>query len=238
MVYTTSSNFLHYLLLFLGSCFLLLGCQGEQATTSKTIYANYYIRHSEQERTVRAEASFQEGDSIHNKVSKQFTSVLFGGKEMSFNQMNPKRPFYLFDGESSGAAEISFRFIDDNGHQQEDIVSISGITSFTISNPIIPSKEAQLSWDGTPLGQQESIIMLFTDENNRTTSTIMNGPSQTTQLNIPAIKIKGLHPGKSRLYLVRKNRIASTPEEKTPTKRQVKTVTEFYTKTINVEVTE
>ena len=155
---------------------------------------------------------------------------------MVLNEAKKQKPYYQIIEKRSIPKSVIFRFVNDKGQQEEDHIKIPGIESFSITSPIDRTKDNLLSWKGDPLGNRESIILLFTDGRNRTTSMVLNGPSSSPQLSLPAIKLKGLQSGENSLYLVRKNRAIDNLNVKDPEVRQISTVTEYYTKSIAVEV--
>ena len=225
-----------YVLLFPICCMSYWSCQSDTATrTTKKTFANYYVRYDQEAETLRAEASFQEGDSSQNRSPKQFTSVLFGNQAMTLNTAQAQRPFYLATSQGKKAEIARFRFINDQGHQQTDAIELPYISSFSIDSPINLNNPSSLRWDGPPLAKNESLVLLFIDQQNRTTSLILNGPTTASAMALPPQKIRSLQPGKHRFYLVRKTRRPGQPAQMDPM-RTVSSVAEFYTKAIDVVV--
>ncbi len=224
--------------LFAGIVFFTSNCASDKAEkitlSSKKIFANYYIRYEEDEESLKAEANFQEGDSLQNRTSKQFTSVLLNNKEMGLNEVNPQKPYYQLNIISPLDKEVRFRFINDSGHREEDVIEFARVKNFSVNAPFKRSEDNQLQWNGSPLAERESLVLLFTNEKNRTTSLILKGPTTSSQIKIPAQKLKGLQAGPNNLYLVRKNRSMGD----TKSNRVITAVTEYYSSTIAVEVME
>jgi len=216
--------------------FLFFACKADKKTipSDQFISSSYYLRYLEEEQTLKAEATFRQGDSLANAKAKTYAGVFFNNQEMTFKKLSDANQRYVLNttGEFP-SGDLVFSFINDNGHKEGQPFSFSPMKSLATKGLVSKSKGATLTWEGKALGDQESVICLFSDENNRTTNTIVRGPTDGPQISIPPEKLSALTTGKGNLYLVRKNR-----SRKDEANRSSFAVLEYYTTTIDVEVGE
>jgi len=223
---------LHLFLLL--STLLVIGCQTDPKPkqAEPIIFSSYYVRYMEPERELKAEATFRQGDSQQNAQAKQFNSVTFNNKEMVFKELSANNKRYIFNASMDFSSDdLQFGFINDAGQKESQPFSFSPITKLSVQGTINKSKGAAISWEGGPLTAEESVVCLFDNAANKSTSLIIKGPSNGSQINIPPEKMNGLTPGTAELYLVRKKRI-----RKESGKRISFAQMEYYTKTIEVVV--
>ena len=86
---------------------------------------------------------------------------------------------------------------------------------------------------GGLLEKDESLVLLFSDTNNRASTVTVNGPSNSIEHFIPPTNLANLTLGSGKLYLVKK-------KDEVVEEKRSKTISsiEFYSKTIDVEIKE
>ena len=216
-------------LIFLFAC-LQFNCSSEKQAPQQSLYANFEIRYLKPERHLRAQASFAKGDSINRKPIS-FPTVHFEERAMDLKKLSNKVPRYQAEQHTDYQSSFSFRMIDENNKEINYDLQMSPIDSFQIDGPIQKSKELKLNWYGAPLKENESLILLFTDQDNKASSQNINGPTEKAELSIPAPKLSKLSPGKGQLYLVKKQINFHNDQNS-----KFRSLIEFYTNSIDIEV--
>ncbi len=218
------------------SVLFLFACNADQKepTAEGYIFSSYYFRYLEPEQQLKAEATYRQGDSIQSAKAKVFNGVFFGDQEMTFKKLSDTNQRYILDAKKEYPSDpLTFSFINDKGHKEEQSFSLSPIKNLSANGPVSKSNGCTLSWEGDALGADESVVCLFTDTANKTTSTIIKGPSVGAAINIPAAKLEALTVGAGEVYLVRKKR-----SRKVLDNRQSFAQMEYYSSTLEVIVEE
>jgi hypothetical protein len=227
--------------------FTFCACQPESPTQTpvtdspnmaapEKISTHYYIRYIADEASLKAEATFFAEDGNQKKKARQFNGVMLGNSEMRLDEFNKEKPYYKLERSNEKLGKTTFRYINDKGHKEQDELILPLLERFTFSGNISRSKDNQLSWEGLPLGDKESLVLLFTNEQDRTVSTIVNGPTSEPSIIIDAEKTAKLHKGKNRVYIVRKNRSLENKTGADGTPREVRALMEYYSLTVDVMV--
>ena len=86
---------------------------------------------------------------------------------------------------------------------------------------------------GSQLEQGESLVLLFSDQDNQASSITINGPSTSIEHFIPGKNLINLNLGKGQLYLVKKRQKSSIKDNFISV-----SAIEYYTPAIPVEVIE
>lgn len=213
---------------------LLSGCREEkQEEPPPHLFAEFFVRYLQAEQELKAHASFFEGDTIRSAVPKAFANgVAFQGNSMEARNIPGGTIRYTFEQRSGYADAFRFSFQDDLGQKRETAVAMVPIDSFAVQGGQASLRSGMsLYARGGRLGQDESMVLLFSDENNQASTILLTGPSAGEEYRIPAAKLETLSPGRHGLYLVKKKRIA----EKGDTLSVMADI-EYYTHTIELEV--
>ncbi len=217
--------------------FLFFACKADQKPSSPKvsfISSSYYLRYLEEEKELKTEATFRQGDSLENAAAKIYSGVFFNNKEMAFKKLSDANQRYVLNTTGDFPSKnLVFSFINDKGQKESQSFSFSSMKNLATKGLVSKSKGVTLTWEGEALTDQESVICLFSDGNNRTTNTVLKGPTEGAQINIPSEKLSALTAGEGKLYLVRKNRV-----RKDETNRSSFAVLEYYTAPIDIEVSE
>lgn len=219
-------------------CVLLLLASGcKQAATYKEtnrIFSEYFVRYLESERQIKAYATFFEGDSMATAVPKTFLGgVTFQGSAMEPRNLLDKATRYTITQNGDYSSAFEFKYKNEQREEQHHIITMSPLQNLTIDSLISKSSNLKLRVQGGELSAEESLVLLFNDENNKASSITITGPTQGTEHLIPASNLKGLSTGKCQLYLVKKR-----GEIKESSDSHTVSAIEFYTNTVEVEVVE
>ncbi len=230
--------------------FLFYSCQSEpKSVTTRTeevpnmkagekLFANYYIRYLADEKIMKSEASFFTGVERQKRNAETFSTISLGGTTMRLDKTSKANPYYKLEQNGVQGNKVKFQFITTQGAKEEDLISTPMLESISFGKQLSQSKNGLLSWKGEPLGDKESLVLLFTNKEERTTSTVVNGPSEKSELLIPFKKLEKISLGVNRVYIVRKSRSIEKKQGSDGTPREVRALTEFYSKTVELEVVE
>jgi len=200
------------------------------------MYADFFVRYLETEEQLKAHASFYEGDTLTTSRSVTFDNeVTFQNNAMQPRQIPEDRSFrYVYNGTGDYSNSFTFKFPKSGLGKEEYTVSMSPIEDFAVKNGAVSLSEGMvLEIQGEPFQANESLVLLFTGENNVSAAAEFAGPFDVAELNVPAVQLLGVEPGKNALYLVKKQVNA----EKIGS-MDVTSSVEFYSKIIDVEVME
>lgn len=196
---------------FAAILFIVSGCQTDtpqrQVKSEKKVFARYYVKYSQNDRLYKAYASFSLGDSSINAIATEMAAVSFQGGNMEQKTQPRNDLSYVTERSGEYQPNLKFKYTDSEEKKHPLDLSFKSINSFLIKNKSISqSKGLTLVWDGSALEQEESLLLLFSDQENKAASTTIKGPSRTTEVNIPGNFLKELKPGKGNLFLVRKKK--------------------------------
>lgn len=210
----------------------LIACQSEK-TSSKHIFADFYVRYLETERQVKAHAAFFQGDSLETATPVIFEkNVTLQTYEMKPRQVEEdKKMRYVFNGVGNYDSTFLFQYTDQRGNEQEFKISMTPILDFSVKEGASLSKGMTLQLECEPFKANESLILLFTSEKNQSAMAEFQGPFDLKELVIPAIQITEVQPGINYLYLVKKQQNTF----KRPT-MDITSSAEFYTKAVEVKI--
>lgn len=223
------------------SCYLILllfwgtGCQQDtQSTDNQRLFSEFFVRYLEPEQQLKAYASFFEGDSIKTAAPKTFLGgVSFQGMGMESRNLLDQAIRYTITSTGDYQPVFEFKYKNDDREEIIHSISMSPIEDFVVAPQVRKSEGMTLTVEGGALAPNESLVLLFNDENNKASSITINGPTQGIKHDIPASNLSGLNPGKCQLYLVKKkSEIAESSDAYT-----VSSI-EFYSNTTDVEIME
>lgn len=178
-------------------------------------------------------------------------AILPGG-EVTFQQRkmtvaNTEKPVYRTKfHEMADSFQIFWR--DSAATHQIDLkIPMPRIDSFWFeAKSVSISTPARLHWTGGDLKKGETLVLMWQNQEGKTSTTEVYNPSGMPFLELPAAKLKELSPGKWDLYLVRKHltktRLSKTGKrivegEQTAVAVESEAITEYYTRPRSFEVT-
>ncbi len=231
-------NFRFTLLCCLAFLISLGSCTNEQnatTTNSQQTFTNFYVRYLEDDQELKAEAIFKIGDSLQTATAQAIQSVSFentpmdlkdlGKNGMRYRSKKQGQSFkdkYLFNAQLDAKTSIDYP------------LSINAVNSFSIKEKQISrSKGVTISWDGAPLVKGELLVVFFVNPDKKPVSFTINGPTNKSEVFLEAKNLNRLKAGEGTLRLIRKvlNRLDEDP-------LNVESVIEYYTRPINIIITE
>lgn len=216
---------------------LLCACQPNEKTnhsTAKPVFINYEVRYLEQEKELRALAYFKEGDSLEVATSKTFSNINFQGSAMENQNLGERGVRYILNRKGPYSSNLDFGYKNDAGVPITYDLTMPEVGEFLIKDGIISkNKGATITWKGEALDASQSLVFMFTDKDNKASSTSIKGPTSLSEVFIPSKKLADLTPGKGQLYLVKKQVQNTTDENQT-----ILSVVEYYTSSIDITTIE
>lgn len=178
----------------------------QAAQTGPSTYANLFVRYIAPQGQLKATAAFREGDSLSTAQPVEIPGgVTYQGRQMEARQLPGQQVRYLLDTRSAFAKEHQFRFKAANGTTQEVTLQLAPIDSFSIIGGTASLSEGmELYIKDERIGEGESIVLLFSDENNKATTITLTNPALQDTFPVAAIRLRKLQPGPHRVYLVKK----------------------------------
>ena len=225
----------YFPLICLGLTAFTFSCNNiEPSKEDPFLLAEYFVRYLKPQKQVKAYVSFFEGDSLETAHPKTFFGgVTFQGRSMTPKDLASKAVRYTLTGTGEYEKSFQFRYRDDSNEEQIHVVGMTPIEEFLVQGEISKSDGMTLIVQGGLLEKDESLVLLFNDEQNRASTVTVQGPSNSIEHFIPRTNLANLSLGKGKLYLVKKK------EEVVEEKRQrILSAIEFYSETIEIEVKE
>jgi len=225
-----TSNFLIVSILLL-SCLISCESSKKESIQSEKLQIDYYLRYLQSDKQVKAEISFSEIDSIKKIIPKRMNEVLFQG-----DALDGKRVLNQYRYQTTQANDFSESYSFDyrlNGEEtQKQPISIQPITDFTIKkNKISKTVGTTIILDANALEENEEIIVLISDEDNKTSTIKIKESSPDLMVKILPEQVSNLSSGKGTAYIVRKQLI-----EIDQPSAHVKGKTEYYTAVKALEI--
>lgn len=186
---------------------LIVSCQSETEKSDKTqptTFVHFYMRFLQSDNQVKSTATFSRGMTQETsqpiKVEK---GVFFYNSNMKENFLKDFGVRYTYDFKGSFSDKYLFRFIDPLKGNTEHKLNINSISSFSIEE-ISKSKGMKISWEGKPLNENETLVILINSEKNKLSTLEVKGKTDTPNITISPSKLSAIALGKLKIYLVRK----------------------------------
>lgn len=239
MVFCNMFNGFNMKINFLIGFFLSIffwSCQSNNTSPDipiEPLQAEVYLRYLETEQQLKAEISFTTVDSTKESKPKKMDEVLF--QKLAMQEKKIKNNYrYQLSRIVSLSEQFDFEYDNKGKNAAVPSISINPIEDFFIQgNQISKSTKNTIAFKGKLLKANESLILLFSDSNNKVTTVAIAGPSSDLGITLYPAQIKGLKLGKGSLYMVRRQRIEEKNNDFTLTG-----LTEYYTKVIEVQIEE
>jgi hypothetical protein len=196
--------------------------------------ASVYIRYLGPERTLTAEMTIVK-DSLSRLVAvKPAGGVAFLGSGMEAESLPAGTIRYRTSFRADYIRPMHFAFAYPAGSENRRIeLDMSPLESFAVTRPPSLSGGMSLLLRGGLLEDDESIVFLFTGEDNETRTVIRQGPLRDSVLTLPAPTFSGFPPGLYDVYLVKKQE-----KQFTAGGVAVNSVVEYYSPERQVELRE
>lgn len=211
----------------------LFSCrQGEDPGEDTPVYANLFVRYLQMEDELKVQASFREGDSLQTARPISIEGgVFFQGSSMPERNLQGQMIRYQLDRTGPYKGAFDFRLADEEGRRRSYSCRMTPVEDFRIDNPIRSDRGATLTVVNGRLEAGESLVLLFTDEQNQAASLTIEGPTDTGSYQLTPAQLQNWGPGAGQLYLVKKQ-----TRDFQDGHYQVRTEVEYYTRTALIEV--
>ena len=198
----------------------------------KPLFINYEVRYLEQEKELRALAFFKEGDSLEVAVSKEFSNITFQSSGMKKQNLGERGIRYILNRKGPFSDNLDFSYNNNDGVPINYELSMPTVGDFLIKEGnIYKNKGATIVWNGELLDPSQSLVFMFTDKDNKASSTSVKGPTKLSEVFIPSKDLARLTLGDGQLYLVKKQIRKTIVENQT-----ILSVVEYYTSPIDIKV--
>ncbi len=224
-------RFIYFLLFTVALTFS--ACQPDSKPGKKlkkaTMFADFYVRYLQPERELKAEAFFMEGKEYDKAKPSRMSDVIFQGKLMNERHIPQRGTRYRTERVLPYELPIEFHYGED-GHFE---LYMSPIEEFIVKGDISKSAGMTLVLKGEKLQQNESIVLLFSGAESKATSVTIPGPTEGIEIPVTSDQLKDLQIGPAQFYLVKKQDFKLEKPG-----HSIQGLTEYYTKSIDVEVIE
>jgi hypothetical protein len=227
-----------YLSFFLLSTLFLSACSNSIAVAdAQTLFVEHYVRYDEEDKTIKATATFRVGDSLQNaKAAAIADGVVLNGvplKEtksdagINYNIDGPKTKF-----------DAAYRFSFKNPLTKkiyETEFLLASATNIVVKNGILSKKTGgNIQWEGGALTPGEEFSLRIEDSkgNNSEINIIGNGRNEANYDFRPG-QLDEVTPGKVTIYVVR-TKIQTIQQPNTAVKGKLQT--QYFATPIRVMV--
>ncbi|WCL80471.1 hypothetical protein PPO43_10880 [Saprospira sp. CCB-QB6] len=184
----------------------------------------YYVRYLENSKELQAEARFQQDTGNLVLADKLY----FEGQVMQPKKL-PKVGWEYRYHERPSKFKGCYHF---SYGGESDTICFPTYTNFGLKTPEVSMTSGGLiAWEGQPLGQEESLVLLFEDAKGQVKTVNHVGLTRGSQFEIRPEHLEGLNVGAASLRLVHK----STVIQKIDGQVQVIKL-EYYRKTLKIEI--
>lgn len=217
------------------SIFFIQSCkQQENPISPPTVFEDYFIRYLSPTQDLKAQAILAIGDSMDQVQPLSISGgVAFESSGMILRKINENLSRYSIDRQMEYAESFKFKYNDEAGKPVSYTISLNPIEDFFLKSSVSKTNGLDIVINGGLLAENESIVFLFSDQNNIAASYTLNGPTKGIEFHLSPNEIKNLAPGKGKLYLVKKQ----MKNEKSGL-RDIHAEIEYYTKDIEIEIEE
>ena len=214
-------------------CGTAIHCQSPVNNQKQTLFADYYVRYLQAEKQLRAEATFMTGDSLQNAESTRFKAVFFQGGAMDERNLRERGIKYRSDRNGDYTSPFEFKLDQESGDAGIQSFNMSPVESFQFESDVSLSNKNQIVWTGEKLNDQESLVIMFTDKNNKASFVNISGPTNSPAAEFMPAPLESLTSGPGTVYLVKKQ-----ISQKVSSTQQISATIEYYTAAIPIEITE
>jgi len=231
MLNVKKSNWLSIVFILLLSCYFSCESIQKKSLQNDILKIDYYVRYLQSDKQVKAEISFSEVvDSTKKIMPKRMVEVLFQENALDGKRIKDRYKYQLTKNISfADTFNFTYRANTTQGVANQ-FITINPIIDFSIKkNKVSKLGGTILTLIGNPLQQEESIIILLSDANNKTITFL----AKELTFNILPEKVKDLASGKGTIYVVRKH--SSTADSEV---QQLTGLTEYYSEVKEIEIVE
>jgi len=184
----------------------------------------YYVRYLEDSKELQAEARFQQDTGSLVLPDKLY----FEGQAMQPKKL-PKIGWEYRYHERPAKFKDCYHF---SYAGASDTICFPSYSNFALKTPAISlATGGLLAWEGQPLGQAESLVLLFEDSKGQSKTVNHVGLTRGSQFEIRPEHLEGLNAGPASLRLVHKSTLIQKVDG------QVEVIKlEYYRKVLKIEI--
>lgn len=210
-----------------------VSCQNDPApaaSKAKEYHAQFFIRYLADNQEIKAEATFKVGDSIKTAKPIGLKDPIYFNKNL-MDERDLKKNGIRYKSVTKGAfpktSNFNFNFeLEPFSYE----IAFSKIVSPALSaDHFALSEENEITWNGDPLVKGESMVIVITDENDKTIFNTVSGPTDVSSVKLYRQQVGSLQSGKGQLYLVKKQAV-----KKKVKSFNVVSIVEYYTNPIDI----
>ena len=214
----------------------LLGCKTQQKeATATNTYIGYYLRYTEDDMSMRADATFKRGDSL--PVAKAIAmpgNVSLNGQPL--NKIAAEMgEFYTVTGKKEHP-DSNFTYTYNDPYLAKlatHKVFLPQATNCRFENNLLSLKNGgTFKWNGSPLRAREEIMLQIEDAKHNNREIRIVGPTDGSSFALGAGQLDELAAGDASINIMR---MAIIPLQETPHTRGSVT-TEYYAKEIKIKL--
>ena len=224
-----------FLLAFILLTSLCFSCNFRQkeTTNKKSLQVDYYVRYLQSDKQLKVNISFTEIDSTEKIMPKKMEEVLFvnqvlNGKKVGNAyryQLATKIPF---------AEKYGLTYRLNQTATDSLTIQMETLSDFSIKKGKV-SKTAgtNLTFEGLEESTKETLVLLFSDVNNRTATIKIGNHPVNAPITILPEQVNHLAVGKGNVYLVKKQTIQASSAT-----TELIGLTEYYSAVKEIEIIE
>ncbi len=231
----TTKNSDTLLLAFILLISLCFSCNFSQKETTKKniLQVDYYVRYLQADKQFKVNISFTEIDSTKKIMPRKMEEVLFANKVLNGKKIGNQYRYQLATqmpfSENYG---LTYRL---NQTEIDSLaIPIQAMSDFSIKKGKV-SKTAgtNLMFVGDEQSSKETLVLLFSDVNNKTATIKIGNHSQNAPIIILPEQVRHLAVGKGKVYLVKKQTVQTASKNLALTG-----LTEYYSAVKEIEIIE
>ena len=215
----------------------LFGCNSSTTSdeSNEKTFVSLYVRYLEAERDLKATATILQGSEIGNARSvKAAEPVFLNGQAMQERKLPEK--IYRYTLQDNGLAypqNFNYNFRLPNGQKNDIAVQMESVANFFVDSLCNKKEGLSLQLNST-FSAEESVVVLYTDANNKAHALEINGDQITEEpMLLSPAQIADWPSGKGNIYLVKKSRTVTTNEDTV-----IESNVEYYGETRELELVE
>jgi hypothetical protein len=230
---TVTLSFLFFSTLFLAAC----NTEKSATANGQTLFVEHYVRYDDEDKTIKATATFKIGDSLQNAKPTAIKDGVNLNNAPLKETKSDVGTNYNIDGPKD-KFEAAYRFSFKNPLTQklyETEFLMRQVTDIVVKDGKLDKKTGgQIAWSGGALADAEELSLRIEDAAGTNSEiNIVGSGGNTADYNFRAGQLDELKPGKVKIYAVRTH-TARIGQPNTAVKGTLKT--QYFAKPIEVVV--
>lgn len=205
----------HWLHILLSLLLVTVACRETESPIPppgrKKVFADFFIRYLAPEQQLRGQVSFWEG--VNWKILDPFEPsgiVSFKNRQMKSSRLPGDQIRFSETFKGPYEEALAFRFRNRDGRYLQYELKMTPVRDFFVKGKISKREGATFVINGGVMSEEESLVFMFTDEQQQATAITIEGPMADIEIYIPGESLEGLKMGPGQLYLVKKQHRAES----------------------------